>query len=187
MCLCEFPRSARDDTRWECFGDQKEQRAPQRSSVPRRPALGLSVAQPNPSVANSLVPRLRVSLRKGVNQIVHGRIGIARCKWREMKPEFEQLQNRNGFVFSVIDITVACQWRDDNSRDPKTCAPTVVSHRRRNMVSAAAILIVRNNNRARVPDIAVLHSPHNICDVLLSSDDIGIAGMLIIDTGEFDE
>ena len=55
------------------------------------------------------------------------------------------------------------------------------------MVPAAAILIVRDDNRARVPDIAVLHSPHNICDVLLSSDDIGIAGMLIIDTGEFDE
>src|SRR5438132_6752654 len=171
-----------------CQSDlHQKQRAPQRSSVPRRPPLGLSVAQPNPSVANSLVPRLRVSLRKGANQIVHSRIGIARCKWREVKPEFERLQNRNGFVFSVIDITVACQWRDDNSRDTNTCATTVVSHRRRNMVPAAAILIVRKNNRARVPDIAVLNSPHNICDVLLSSDDIGIAGMLIIDTGEFDE
>jgi len=30
----------------------EKQRAPQRSSVSRRPALGLSVAQPNPSVAN---------------------------------------------------------------------------------------------------------------------------------------
>src|SRR5438876_11032168 len=138
MCLCEFPRSARDDTRRECFEDQKEQRAPQRSSVPRRPALGLSVAQPNPSVANSLVPRLRVSLRKGANQIVHSRIGIARCKWREVKPEFEQLQNRNGLVFSVIDITVACQLRDDNSRDPKTCATNVVSDTRRKLSAAAA-------------------------------------------------
>ena len=78
------------------------------------------------------------SLRKGVNQIVHGRIGIARCKWREIESEFEQLQNRNGFVFSVIDITVACQWRDDNSRDTNTCAPTVVSHRRRNVMRMAA-------------------------------------------------
>src|SRR5256886_17274524 len=112
MCLCEFPRSARDDTRWECFGDQKEQRTPQRSSVPRRPALGLSVAHPNPSVANSLVPRLQVSLRKGVNQIVHGRIGIARCKRREVKPEFEQPQNRNGFVLSFLDINVSWLWRD---------------------------------------------------------------------------
>src|SRR5947208_13286157 len=137
MCLCEFPRSARDDTRWECFGDQKEQRAPQRSSVPRRPALGLSVAQPNPSVANSLVPRLRVSLRKGVNQIVHGRIGIARGKWREMKPEFEQLQNRNGFVFSVIDITVACQWRDDNSPAATPRPPTVAPHTARHVVPPA--------------------------------------------------
>src|SRR5437899_11396802 len=87
-----------------CQSDlHQKQRAPQRSSVPRRPALGLSVAQPNPSEANSLVPRLRVSLRKGVNQIVHDSVGIARGRWPEMKPEFEELQNSNGFVLSMID------------------------------------------------------------------------------------
>jgi hypothetical protein len=33
-------------------GFHKKQRAPQEKLIPRRPALGLSVAQPNPSVAN---------------------------------------------------------------------------------------------------------------------------------------
>ncbi len=62
----------------------KKQRAPRRSSILRRPALGLSVAQPNPSVENSLAIG---SLCKGVNQIVHGRIGIARRQWRKIKSE----------------------------------------------------------------------------------------------------
>jgi hypothetical protein len=44
------------------------------------------VAQPNPSVANS--PAIG-SLRKGVNQIVYGRIGIARRQRRKIKSEFE--------------------------------------------------------------------------------------------------
>jgi hypothetical protein len=52
---------------------EKRNGRPGKSSIPRRPALGLSVAQPNPSVANSLG-----SLRKRVSQIVHGRIGVAR-------------------------------------------------------------------------------------------------------------
>jgi hypothetical protein len=41
----------------------QKQRAPRRSFVPRRPALGLSVAQPNPSVANSLDHCVKVSTR----------------------------------------------------------------------------------------------------------------------------
>jgi hypothetical protein len=41
---------------------------------------------------------------------------------------------------------------------------------RRNVIPAAAILIVRNDNRPGVPDIAVLHSADDICDMLLASN-----------------
>lgn len=50
--------------------------------------------EPNPSVASS--PAIG-------SPLVHGRIGIARRQWCDIKPKFERLQNGNGFVFPVID------------------------------------------------------------------------------------
>src|SRR5262249_38120875 len=112
---------------------------------------------------------------------------ITRGEWREIKPEFKQPQNGNGFVFPMINITFARQRRNDDSRDSSTSAPTVASHGRRNVVPTTAILIVRYDDRASVPDVAVLHSAHDIRDVLLPSDDVGIARMFVVYSRKLDK
>lgn len=126
-------------------------------------------------------------LGKRVDQIVYGRIGVARRKGRKIKPEFQQLQNRDGLVLPVVDVTTTGKRRDDDSRNAGTGAPTVASDRRRNVVPPTTILIVRHNDRALVPHIAVLHSADDVCDMLLPSDYVRITGMFVVDSRKLDE
>ena len=65
--------------------------------------------------------------------------------------------------------------------------PSIAANRWRNMVPAAAVLIIGHNDRARVPNIAVPHGVDDIGYMLLASHDVGVAGMLIVDPGKFDE
>src|SRR5437763_935851 len=97
----------------------------------------------------------RDSFNERVDEIIHSRISVARRQRREMKPGFQKLQGRDGFVFGVINMTSARQRRDDDRRNANTGAPTICSHGRRDVVPAAAVLIVCDDNRACVPDIAM--------------------------------
>src|SRR5439155_27217298 len=65
----------------------------------------------------------------------------------------------DGFVLPVVDLTLARQRRDDDSRNTNASTPAVASHRRRNVIPAATVFIISNNDCASVPNIAVLHSP----------------------------
>src|SRR6266404_1071796 len=129
----------------------------------------------------------RDSLNECLDEIIHVRISVARRQWREMKSGFQKLQDRDGFEFRVINITAACQRRDDDRGNANTGAPTIASHGRRDVVPAAAVLIVRDDNRAFVPDIAVLHSVDDIRDMLLPSHYVGVPGMFVVDPRKLDK
>src|SRR6266536_848550 len=103
-------------------------------------------------MANSLSPRLRDSLGERVNQIVHGRIGVAGRQWRKIKAGFQELQDGDSFVLPVVDLTSARQRRDDDSGNTNTRAPAVASPRGRNVIPAATIFVVRNNDCTSVPN-----------------------------------
>src|SRR5439155_8206960 len=106
-----------------------------------------------------VISKLRDLLGERVNQIVNRGISIARRQWRKIKPGFQELQNGDGFVLPVVDLTLARQRRDDDSRNTNASTPAVASHRRRNVIPAATVFIISNNDCASVPNIAVLHSP----------------------------
>ena len=129
----------------------------------------------------------RDSLSERFNQIIHGGVPVSRGQWREVKPEFQELQDRDGFVFRVVNLTAARQWRDDDRGNANTGAPTVGPHGRRNVIPAAAILIVCHDDRARIPDVAVSYGVDDIGNVLLACHNIGVARMFIVDAGKFNK
>ena len=57
----------------------------------------------------------------------------------------------------------------------------------RNVIPAATVFVVRDDDRASVPDIAIPHCVDHISDVLLSSGYVGVAGMFIVDSSKFDK
>ena len=68
----------------------------------------------------------------------------------------DQLQDRNSFIASVVDITTPREWRDDYGRHAGSGSPAI-DHRRRHVIPAATVLIVRDDNHAVIPVRAVLH------------------------------
>src|SRR5262249_24594511 len=46
---------------------------------------------------------------------------------------------------------------------------------------------VGHNDRALVPDIAVPYGVDDIGDVLLASDNVGVTGMFVVDSGKLDK
>ena len=89
-------------------------------------------------------------------------------------------------MLAVIDEALFGERANHNRRYARTVAPNAL-HRRRNVVPAAAVLVVSNDDQRVVPVLALLHCIHNLRHVLLSLEEVGIARMFIVRTERLDK
>src|SRR5262249_46895548 len=78
-------------------------------------------------------------------------------------------------------------WRDHNAGDAGAVAPDAVGVRRADVVPAAAVLIVGDDDGSVGPVGTVLHGVDNVGDMLLASQQVGVAGVLVVRAERFDE
>src|SRR5262249_10771757 len=114
---------------------------------PRRPLLALTAFNLTSASKDPIFETEPDSLRERVDEIVRSRIGVACRQWLEIEPGFQQLQDRDGFVFPVVNNALSRQRRDNDSRNPDACAPAIAANRWRNVVPAAAVLIIGHDDR----------------------------------------
>src|SRR5262249_60219259 len=117
---------------------------------PRRTLLALTAFNLTCASKDPIFETEPDSLGERVDEIVHSRIGVACRQWLEIEPGFQQLQDRDGFVFPVVNNALSRQRRDNDSRNPDACAPAIAANPWRNGVPAATLLSVGQAERARV-------------------------------------
>src|SRR5215469_8867005 len=117
---------------------------------PRRPLLALTAFNLTCASKDPIFETEPDSLGERIDEIVHSRIGVACRQWLEIEPCFQQLQDRDSFVLPVVNNAFSRQRRDDDGRNPNARAPAVAVNRWRNMVPAAAVLIIGHNYCASV-------------------------------------
>jgi hypothetical protein len=165
---CASPHEQRDDG--DEHGDQPEQRRVPGNSC-RRPATGIGQAGHGPEV-------------EGVRQVVGG--GVARAERGQPPAILDELQHRGRVVLGMINVPAPGVGRDDDRRDARP-RPPLIALRRRDMVPAPAILVVGDDDRDVGPVGAVLDRANQVRDVLLSLDERGVAGVLVVRPERLDE
>src|SRR5215468_9386377 len=70
--------------------------------------------------------------------------------------------------------------RDDDQWDAAAVAPDAIVVRRRNVVPAAAVLVVSDKDGCMGPIGAVLDGVDDVGHVLLASEQVGVAGVLVV-------
>src|SRR5579884_4347985 len=76
--------------------------------------------------------------------------------------------------------------RDDDRRDTGP-GPPLVDARGRDMIPAAAVLVVGDDDRGRVPIRRAAHGVDQLLDVVLSGDQRRVVGVIVLDADRFDE
>src|SRR5262249_22172987 len=106
---------------------------------------------------------------------------------RKAKPALDEFEYRHGLVLVVVDNSLPDEGRDDDGGNADANSPTVRTHRRDDVGPTAAVLVLRHDDDAGFPDLAVLHGLDQVGDVLLAGDDIGVARVLVVLADRLDE
>src|SRR5208337_794476 len=87
----------------------------------------------------------------------------------------------------VVDVTLLGHGRDHDGRDAGAVTPAGVGVGRSDMVPAAAVLVVGDDDRGVRPVGAALDGMHDVGDVLLARQQVGVAGVLVVLANRLDE
>ena len=86
----------------------------------------------------------------------------------------------------MVDEAALREWRDNDCRHTRAGAPAV-GDRRGNVVPAATVLIVGEDDERVCPVRAVADCVHQVGGVLLPAGKIGVARVLVVGAQRLDE
>src|SRR5262245_59991224 len=105
----------------------------------------------------------------------------------ELEALLDRLEDRERVVLNVIDERPFGEGRDDQSRNAVAFPPDAVVGWMRNVIPESAVLVIGQNDQRVGPLGAVLNRVDDARHVLLSREQIGVAGVLVIPAYRFDE
>ena len=72
--------------------------------------------------------RVDAAITQRVREIVDLRILIARRQRSEVEAPLDQLQDRDGFIFGMVDAALLSKWGDDDCGNAHANSPAVTAH-----------------------------------------------------------
>src|SRR5215471_17868584 len=111
-----------------------------------------------------------------VEHPVGPRVGLS--ERRQPVAQLDQLEDRGRVVRRAVDKALLGEGRDDDGRHARARAPAVALGWR-HMVPEAAVLVVGDDHRDRVPDRAGLDTLEDVRDVRIARLDLGTARVLV--------
>src|SRR6266852_4483680 len=126
-------------------------------------------------------PRVVFAVRFYLAQAVlqRGGLSIESAQWFQSEAVLDRPENRKRVVLRVVHKTTLGTRSDDDSRNTRTIAPDAVDWRC-HVIPTAAVFVIGHNDERVVPIVAVSHCAHKISNVLLTLQQAGVSGMLIV-------
>src|SRR5882762_9859314 len=106
-------------------------------------------------------------------------LGIQGAQRFQSEAFFDRLENRKRVVLGVVHKTALGKRSDDDSRNARTIAPDAGDWRC-HVIPAAAVFVIGYNDERVAPIVTVFHCAHKIRNVLLTLQQAGVSGMLIV-------
>src|SRR5260370_10155083 len=166
-----------------CAVQVSREPSPQEGGLPCASLWKLGLA-PNKKPWAARPPKVvfavRFYLAKLAQAILQRRgLSIERVQWFQSEAFFDCLENRKRVVLSVVHKMVLGQRSDNDSGNARTIAPDA-GNWRCHVIPAAAVFVIGHNDESVAPIVAVFHCAHKIRNVLLTLQQAGVSGMLIV-------
>src|SRR5579864_9567060 len=108
------------------------------------------------------------------------RISIPVCQGVQMPSFLNKRQNTYGFILGMINITLSCKRRNNDSRYASSGSPFLIDHRWCHMIPESAIFVISYNNQGVVSIRPIEYVIDQLYGMALSCFHIRISRMFVI-------